>query len=127
MIHTPQVNSQGNENDSQSKGDINVEKKYYTVKTKHIIWINDDIGHSGQINLNLDNTVYQSFMHIFIDTTNYEKLKTEQTLRKYQRLMLSSVAHEFRNPLNAIKGNLELMQYYNFQKFDKFLKTSRNS
>lgn len=41
--------------------------------------------------------------------------------------MLSSVAHEFRNPLNSIKGNLELMEMYNDQKFEKFIKISKNS
>lgn len=69
----------------------------------------------------------ESILHIFIDTTKSELLKTEQTLRKYQGIMLSSVAHEFRNPLNSIKGNLELMEFYNYRKFAKFIKISKNS
>jgi signal transduction histidine kinase len=48
-------------------------------------------------------------LHIFTDLTAKNLLKSEQTNREYQSLMLSSVAHEFRNPLNSIKGNLELI------------------
>jgi signal transduction histidine kinase len=49
-------------------------------------------------------------LHIFIDQTNEKKLKCQKANREYQRLMMSSVAHEFRNPLNSIKGNLELIE-----------------
>lgn len=94
---------------------------YYTVKTKKIDW-------SG-LNLTGNNNSNQidSFLHIFIDTTNIEKLKSEQTLRNYQRMMLSSVAHEFRNPLNAIKGNLEVMELMGDKKYEKFIKIAKNS
>jgi signal transduction histidine kinase len=68
-----------------------------------------------------------SFLHIFIDNTEREKLKYEKTLREYQRMMLSSVAHEFRNPLNAIQGNLQLIELNNDPKIEKYVKISRSS
>lgn len=49
-------------------------------------------------------------------------------MRDYQRLMLSSVAHEFRNPLNSIKGNLELISMISPDtKCKKFADTAINS
>lgn len=109
------------------KSDDQYIKKYFTVKTKHIQWIDDVYTEHIDGILNKKNKMNHSFLHIFIDTTKTELLKTEQTLRKYQRLMISSVAHEFRNPLNAIKGNLELMQMFKIKQIEKYLKTSRNS
>ena len=73
-------------------------------------------------------TKTDSFLHIFVDITDAEKLKNERTLRKYQRIMISSVAHEFRNPLNAIKGNLNLIKMMNEnQRIQKFIKVANNS
>ncbi len=37
------------------------------------------------------------------DQTVYEQLLKEKTLEKYQRMLLSSISHEIRNPLNAIE------------------------
>ena len=41
--------------------------------------------------------------------------------------MLSSVAHEFRNPLNAIQGNLQLIELYQTPQIEKYVKVSRSS
>ncbi|CAI2360139.1 unnamed protein product [Moneuplotes crassus] len=41
--------------------------------------------------------------------------------------MLSSVAHEFRNPLNAIKGNLLLIEMNQDPRIEKFVRVSKNS
>lgn len=69
-----------------------------------------------------------TYLHIFIDKTNEKLLKTEKIMRDYQRLMLSSVAHEFRNPLNAIKGSLELISMLTQEpKCKKFVSTAMNS
>ena len=103
-------------------------KKFYTVKTKQIEWIDDHMEQGNQWCLDDQlGTKSLAFMHIFIDTTNFEKLKTEQTMRKYQKLMLSSVAHEFRNPLNAIKGNLELIETFKLNTIEKYIRISLNS
>ena len=108
----------------EEKGEENEQKKFskkhYTVKTRQIEW---------KRNVNIDESMAKalSYLHIFIDNTSTEKLKQEKTLREYQRLMLSSVAHEFRNPLNAIKGNLQLIEMYQDPRIEKFVRISLNS
>lgn len=102
------------------KDDAALSKKHYTVKTRQIKW-GQDINIDGSVNKTL------SFLHIFIDNTSSEKLKQEKTLREYQRMMLSSVAHEFRNPLNAIQGNLQLIEMNQDPKIERFVKISKNS
>ena len=42
-------------------------------------------------------------------------------------MMLSSVAHEFRNPLNAIQGNLQLIELNQDPKIEKYVKISKSS
>ncbi|MDR3549643.1 MAG: ATP-binding protein [Candidatus Pacebacteria bacterium] len=44
------------------------------------------------------------------DQTVYEHLIKEETLERYQRMLLSSITHEIRNPLNVIEGNLAMIQ-----------------
>jgi len=78
------------------------ETKFFTVKTKKIELIQKFIQPGS--------TVDSTYIHIFKDKTSLEKLKIEKNNREYQRLMLSSVAHEFRNPLNSVSLNLELIQ-----------------
>lgn len=43
-----------------------------------------------------------SIMHVFIDTTNMIKLEEANNNIKLQRIMFTSISHEFRNPLNSI-------------------------
>ncbi len=38
------------------------------------------------------------------DQTVYEQLIKEKMMEKYQRMLLASISHEIRNPLNAIEG-----------------------
>ncbi|MDR3547224.1 MAG: ATP-binding protein [Candidatus Pacebacteria bacterium] len=38
------------------------------------------------------------------DQTVYEQLVKETLMEKYQRMLISSISHEIRNPLNAIQG-----------------------
>lgn len=78
--------------------------KWYQVKTKLINWQKFDK------HTDTSYTKETFYIHIFVNTTLVEKIKNEKTLRKYQRVMISSVAHEFRNPLNSIQGNLELIK-----------------
>lgn len=110
--------------DNHRKLDIELEsntgklsKRHYIVKTRQIEW---------KTNVSSDENL-KSFLHIFVDITSTEKLKQEKTLREYQRMMLSSVAHEFRNPLNAISGNLQLIELFQDPKIEKYVRVSRNS
>jgi hypothetical protein len=58
--------------------DQDCEKKHYIVKTKILDWKNEDFNDENNENSH-------SFLHVFIDTTNSEKLKEEMTLREYQK------------------------------------------
>lgn len=94
--------------------------KHYEVKTKLIKFKNDYIQR--------DKSDYDIYLHIFIDKTMDQKLKTEKLMREYQRLMLASVAHEFRNPLNSIMGNLDLIGMISDQeRVKKFVDIAKNS
>ena len=112
QIYQTYFNREENKNfDDCSFDDEEEDKKFFNVKTKQIQWNNinfiNNLGHDAK-----------SFLHIYTDITKSEQLKAEKTMRKYQRLMLSSVAHEFRNPLNAINGNLQLIQMQEIAKIE---------
>lgn len=49
-------------------------------------------------------------MHIFVDTTNIKNLEEEKAKLKCQNIMLASVSHEFRTPLNAFDNSLQLIK-----------------
>ena len=96
------------------------DEKYYSVKTKQVEFFD------GMNEVKDSDEFYG--LHIFTDITSDKKLATEQTNRKYQQLMLSSVAHEFRNPLSSINGNLELINLVTKEpKVIKFAKSAHNS
>lgn len=117
LLKSCQPNSSENLN-SESE---NQPCRFYQVKTKKIQWDDGNGIHSQNKNTKF-------FLHIFVDITHAEKLKNEVTLRKYQRLMISSVAHEFRNPLGAIQGNLDLIKMVSEDvKIQKFVKVAYNS
>ena len=95
-------------------------EKYYSLETKRADFF-DNV--SNEKNKN------DFFcLHIFTDKTSNKRLLTEQANREYQQLMLSSIAHEFRNPLNSISGNLELINLVTKEpKVAKFAKSAHNS
>ena len=95
-------------------------EKYYSLKTKRADFF-DNV--SNEKNKN------DFFcLHIFTDKTSTRRLAIEQSNREYQQLMLSSVAHEFRNPLSSINGNLELINLVTKEpKVAKFAKSAHNS
>lgn len=62
-----------------------------------------------------------AYMHIFIDTENIRRLEKQKAINKCQNIMLSSVSHEFRTPINAFSNALELLKM-NFTKLNLFTK-----
>ena len=46
-----------------------------------------------------------AFMHVFTDTTNISKLEEAKNNMRCQKIMFSSVSHEFRTPLNSISNS----------------------
>lgn len=53
----------------------------------------------------------ESFMHTFINTTQVRKLEEERAKSKWHHLMLASVSHEFRTPINAFVNSLNLIDF----------------
>lgn len=49
-------------------------------------------------------------MHMFINTNDIKKLEKQKAINKCQHIMLSSVSHEFRTPINAFSNSLELLK-----------------
>ena len=52
-----------------------------------------------------------SFMHVFINTTQVKKLEEERANREYQHMMFASLSHELRTPLNAFSNSLILIRF----------------
>jgi signal transduction histidine kinase/uncharacterized protein YneF (UPF0154 family) len=51
-----------------------------------------------------------SIMHVFMDTTNILKLEEATNNIKLQKIMFTSISHEFRNPLNSILNAWDIVQ-----------------
>ncbi|CAI2383067.1 unnamed protein product [Moneuplotes crassus] len=101
---------------------VKEENKYYTVTTKKVSLV-DEYGDEECKECN-----ERTFLHIFTDKTSSEELKNEIDLKAYQRLMLSNVAHEFRNPLSAVSGNLDLIELVSTeQKVKEFARRAKIS
>jgi len=66
----------------------------YNIKTIRVNWEDND---------------EDSFMHVFINTTQIQKLEQIKATNRCQKIMFSSVSHEFRTPLNAFFNSLELI------------------
>ena len=67
---------------------------YFNLKSIKVSWENNK----------------NSFMHIFVDTTSVKKMEEEKAKFSCQNIMLASVSHEFRTPLNAFDNSLELIK-----------------
>ena len=59
--------------------------------------------------MNWEDNDEDSFMHVFINTTQIQKLEQIKATNRCQKIMFSSVSHEFRTPLNAFFNSLELI------------------
>jgi nitrogen-specific signal transduction histidine kinase len=106
--------------ESENFDEFETTEKFYSCQSKKIEFFDEDSLMSKQFEFYC--------LHIFTDKTSEKKLKSEKMNREYQRLMMSSVAHEFRNPLNSIKGNLDLIEFVSKdEKVKKFSASAYNS
>ena len=69
------------------------EDMYFNVKSIKVSW---------------DNNI-ESFMHVFVNTTEVKKLEQERANRQYQHMMFASLSHELRTPLNAFSNSLSII------------------
>ena len=81
--------------DNEEKTDESIVKSpyYFNIKTIKVIWENNQ----------------ESYLHVFIDTSQIKKLEEERANNKCQQLMFASVSHELRTPLNAFINSLQLI------------------
>ena len=111
-------------------------KKIFKLKSLKISWEGNE----------------NSYMHVFIDTTDVIRLQEAQNNIRWQKIMFASASHEFRTPLNAIinsykfinvitdklkdllipnsyenssKSNLNLVK--DFEKLNRFISMGSNS
>ena len=68
---------------------------FFNVKTIKVNWENNE----------------ESFMHVFVNTTQVKKLEEERLNREYQHMMFASLSHELRTPLNAFSNSLYLIKF----------------
>lgn len=68
---------------------------YYMVKSIKVKW----------------RKLNNSYMHMFIDTTHIKNLEKQKAINKCQHIMLSSISHEFRTPINAFSNSLEMLKF----------------
>ena len=59
-----------------------------------------------------------SYMHVFIDTSGIRRLEKANNSIRWQKIMFTSVSHEFRTPLNAIINSCRFVE----QLFDQAIK-----
>ena len=64
--------------------------------------------------------VKQSYLHVFINTTEVKKLAKVKAINKWQEIMFASVSHEFRTPINAFSNALSMIKF-NFNKVREVL------
>ena len=81
------------------------EAKWFIVKTLKISWEQSS----------------ESYMHVFVNTTHIKKLEKANATNHWQRVMFSSISHEFRTPINAFSNALTLLDKNN-DEIEKFVR-----
>lgn len=51
------------------------------------------------------------FLHVFSNITSLLELERDKASVKFEKLMLSTISHEYRTPLNSIQGQTEIIAY----------------
>ena len=67
---------------------------YYNIKTISVKWTDN----------------LRSYMHVFSNVSATKTLEKEKATNKALNMMLSSVSHEFRTPINAFSNSLSLLE-----------------
>jgi signal transduction histidine kinase len=79
--------------DNEVDEDVFKKGRYYNIKSMKVHWNRQP-----------------SIMHVFIDTTYILKLEEANNNIKCQKIMFTSVSHEFRTPLNSILNAWDILK-----------------
>jgi signal transduction histidine kinase len=71
------------------------EPRFYTLKSIKVNWV--------------DST--SAFMHVFVNTTDIQRLEKAKATNKCMHVMFSGISHELRTPLNAFINANEMIKY----------------
>ena len=66
-------------------------------------------------------------MHLFFNVTAAHELTLAKASNRYQKIMIGSITHEFRTPLNSSINALELLEEHVPEEFKKYLRIARTS
>jgi signal transduction histidine kinase len=66
-------------------------------------------------------------LYVFKDNTLIQKIEKAEAESKYKEILMTTVTHELRTPVNGIKGNLELLKDHTSQDGKIFIKVSLHS
>ena len=91
---TEVVNSVELLNKQKINSDEDSDSKFYSIKTLCVKWENNK----------------NSYIHVFNNTTTLKKFEQEKTRNECIHLMLSSISHEFRTPINAFSNSMYLLE-----------------
>jgi K+-sensing histidine kinase KdpD len=93
-----------------SQENVELEPKFYTLTTVKVNWVSS----------------MNSYMHVFIDTTDIHKLEKAKVTNKCMHIMFSSISHELRTPINAFVNANEMIKFGadSIKKFDCMKKLS---
>ena len=76
-----------------SSDDSELKVSVFSIKSVRVRWNNCD-----------------SYLHVLVNTTQIKKLERERANRECQQIMLASLSHDMRTPLNAFTNSLQLVK-----------------
>ena len=94
LNETEVVNSVELLNKQKSNSDESSDSKFYSIKTLCVKLKNNK----------------NSYIHVFNNTTTLKKFEQEKARNECIHLMLSSISHEFRTPINAFSNSVLLLE-----------------
>jgi signal transduction histidine kinase len=63
----------------------------------------------------------------FVDCSAAQRLEKAQNENRYKTLLISTISHELRTPVNAVLGSLEILSMHLSSEFSKVLRVAKDS
>jgi signal transduction histidine kinase len=89
---------------------LSKEEKFYTLKTVHVNWADSK----------------NAFMHVFINTTDVQKLENAKAKNQWLHVLFSSLSHELRTPVNAFMNANQMIRYTSERIRETIVKKTQN-